>query len=177
MADFPVPSYSDGLNIKEIQKNGNICICVAVSLWCTVKLTLYCVGNTHQKIFFLIMADNFSNGVYDLGSNQKQQLHAKTAQWIPNGMEPNNLMSRYIIISSCCIVQSLNCFWLSASYHAVEVFMAFLPRSLLISWLQSASTVIVKLKRMKSVTVSIFPHFWHTLMEPDTMIFVFWMWF
>ena len=32
------------------------------------------------KLFFLIMADNFSNGVYDLGSNQKQQLHAKTAQ-------------------------------------------------------------------------------------------------
>ena len=52
MADFPVPSYSDGLNIKEIQKNGNICICVAVSLWCTVKLTLYYIGNTLQNYFF-----------------------------------------------------------------------------------------------------------------------------
>ena len=120
MADFPVPSFSDGLNRKEMQNNGDMCICVADSLWCTVKLTLYCVGNTHQKNFFLIMADNFSNGVYDLGSNQKQQLHAKTAQWIPNGMEPKNLMSRYIIISSCYVVQSLNCFWLFATPWIVE---------------------------------------------------------
>ena len=38
--------------------------------------------------------------------------------------------------------------------------IAFLPRSkcLLISWLQSPSTVILEPKKMKSVTVSIFPH-------------------
>ena len=119
MAEFPVPSFSDGLNGKEIQKNGDMCICVADSLWCTVKLTLYCIGNTLQKNFFWIMADSFSNRAYDLATNQKQ-LHAKTAQWIPNGMEPNNLMSRYIIISSCCVVQSLNCFWLFATPWLVE---------------------------------------------------------
>ena len=66
------------------------------------------------------MADNFSNQLYDLASNQKQQLHAKTAQWIPNGMEPKKLMSRYIIISSCCVVQSLKCFWLFATPWIVE---------------------------------------------------------
>ena len=32
MADFPMPSFSDGLNVKEIQKNGDICICLADSL-------------------------------------------------------------------------------------------------------------------------------------------------
>ena len=38
--------------------------------------------------------------------------------------------------------------------------IAFLPRSnhLLISWLQSISTVILESKKMKSDTVSIFPH-------------------
>ena len=38
--------------------------------------------------------------------------------------------------------------------------IAFLPRSqhLLISWLQSPSTVILEPKKIKSVTVSIFPH-------------------
>ena len=39
-------------------------------------------------------------------------------------------------------------------------FIAFLPRSkcLLISWLHSPSTVILEPKKMKSVTVSTFPH-------------------
>ena len=32
MADFPVPSFSDGLNRKEMQNNGDMCICVADSL-------------------------------------------------------------------------------------------------------------------------------------------------
>jgi len=67
------------------------------------------------------MADNFSNRAFDLVTNQKQQLHTKTAQWNPNEIEPNNLMSRYIIISSCCVVQSLNCFWLFATPWIVEI--------------------------------------------------------
>ena len=54
---------------------------------------------------------------------------------------------------------------------------AFLPRSkhLLISWLQSPSTVILeKIKKIKSVTVSIVsPSIWHEVMGLDAMIFVF----
>ena len=53
--------------------------------------------------------------------------------------------------------------------------MAFLPRSkhLLISWLQSPSTVILEPKKVKSVTVSIFsPSICHEMMKPDAMIFV-----
>ena len=54
--------------------------------------------------------------------------------------------------------------------------IAFLPRSmgLLISCLQSPSTVILKPKKIKSVTVSIVsPSIGHEVMGPDAMIFVF----
>ena len=53
---------------------------------------------------------------------------------------------------------------------------AFLPRSkcLLISWLQSLSTVILEPKKIKFVTVSIFPpSIRHEVMGLDAVIFVF----
>ena len=56
--------------------------------------------------------------------------------------------------------------------------ITFLPRSkcLLISWLQSPSAVIMEPKKIKSVTLSIVsPSISHEVMEPDTMILVFWM--
>ena len=56
--------------------------------------------------------------------------------------------------------------------------IAFLPRSkrLLISWLQSPSTVILEPKKIKSVTVSIVsPSICHEVMGPNAMILVFWM--
>ena len=56
--------------------------------------------------------------------------------------------------------------------------IAFLPRSkcLLISWLQSLSTVILQPKKIKSVTVSTFPpSICYEVMRPDVMILVFWM--
>ena len=54
--------------------------------------------------------------------------------------------------------------------------VAFLPRSkhLLISWLQSPSTVILEPKKIKSVTVSIVSSsICHKVMGPDAMILVF----
>ena len=54
--------------------------------------------------------------------------------------------------------------------------IAFLPRSkhLLISWLQSPSTVILEPPKIKSVTVSIVsPSICHEVMETNAMIFVF----
>ena len=54
--------------------------------------------------------------------------------------------------------------------------IAFLPRSkhLLISWLQSLSTVILEPKKIKSVTVSIVsPSICHEIMGLDAIIFVF----
>ena len=58
--------------------------------------------------------------------------------------------------------------------------IAFLPRSkhLLISWLQSPSSVILEPKKIKYVTVSIVsPSICHEVMGPDAMILVFWMLF
>ena len=57
--------------------------------------------------------------------------------------------------------------------------IAFLPRSkhLLILWLQSPSTVILKPKKRKSGTVStFFPSIYHEMMGPDAMILVFECW-
>ena len=54
--------------------------------------------------------------------------------------------------------------------------IAFLPRSkhLLISWLQSPSTMIVEPPKIKSLTVSIAsPSICHEVMGPDSMILVF----
>ena len=54
--------------------------------------------------------------------------------------------------------------------------IAFLPRSksLLISWLQSPSAVILEPKNIKSGTVStVSPSISHEVMGPDAMIFVF----
>ena len=56
--------------------------------------------------------------------------------------------------------------------------ITFLPRSkcLLISWLQSPSTVILEPRKIKSATVStLSPSICHEVMGPDAMIFVFWM--
>ena len=55
--------------------------------------------------------------------------------------------------------------------------IAFLSRSkhLLISWLQSPSTIILEPKKIKPVTLSIVsPSICHWVMGPDAMILVFW---
>ena len=57
-------------------------------------------------------------------------------------------------------------------------FTALLPRSscLLISRLQSLSTVILEPKKTKSVTASlVYPSLCHEAMGQDAMVFVFWM--
>ena len=56
--------------------------------------------------------------------------------------------------------------------------ITFLPRSkrLLISWLQSPSAVILKLRKIKSATVStVSSSICQGVMGPDAMILVFWM--
>ena len=56
--------------------------------------------------------------------------------------------------------------------------IAFLPRSkhLLISWLQSPSSVNLEPPKIKAITVSIVsPSICHEVMWPDAMILVFWM--
>ena len=58
-----------------------------------------------------------------------------------------------------------------------RLIIAFLPRSkgLLISWLQSPSTVILEPQKTKSLTVStVFPSLCHEEMQLDAMILLFW---
>ena len=59
-----------------------------------------------------------------------------------------------------------------------KLVVTFLPKSkhLLISWLQSPSSVILEPKKIKSVTVSIISlSICHQVMGPDAMIIVSWM--
>ena len=66
---------------------------------------------------------------------------------------------------------------MSLLFHTLSRFViVFLLRSkcLLISWLQSSSSVILEPKKIKSVIVSIVsPSICHEVMGPDAMIFVF----
>ena len=68
----------------------------------------------------------------------------------------------------------------SAFYMLSSFMIAFLPRSksLLISWLQSLSAVILEPKKIKSVTVYTFsPSICHEGMGVDTMILVLFCYF
>ena len=58
-----------------------------------------------------------------------------------------------------------------------RIVIAFLSRSkhLLISWLQSPSTVILEPMKIKSDSFHIFPIFCHEMIEPDATILFFWM--
>ena len=68
--------------------------------------------------------------------------------------------------------------WLKCRSSSSRFVIAFLSRSkqLLISWLQSPSTVILEPKKIKSVTVStVSLSICHKVMGLDAMIIVFWM--
>ena len=75
--------------------------------------------------------------------------------------------------------QTFVCKMMSLLFNMLSGFaIAVLPRGkrLLISWLQSLSTVILEPKKIKSVTVSIFsPSVCHEVMGPDATILVFWI--
>ena len=79
---------------------------------------------------------------------------------------------RFDYTDLCCQVMCLLFTMLS------RLAIAFLPRNkrLLISWLQSLSTVILEPKKIKSVTVSIISlPVCHEVMGPDAMIILVWM--
>ena len=90
---------------------------------------------------------------------------------------------------SAFFIVQLSLYWKTRSFHCLKVMslffntlsgfvMAFLARSkcLLISWLQSLSSVILEPKKIRSVTGSTFPSsICHKVMEPDAIILAFWM--
>ena len=70
-----------------------------------------------------------------------------------------------------------NITWQRRNYIFRSV-IVFLPKSkcLLITWMQSPSTVILEHKKIKYATISIFsPSIYHEVMGPHATILVFWM--
>ena len=96
--------------------------------------------------------------------------HSSTLAWkIPRTEEPGRLQS----MGS----QRVGHDWVT-SLLLTRMVITFLSRSkrLLISWLQSPSTVILEPTEIKSATVStVFPSISHEVMGQDDMILVFWM--
>ena len=99
-----------------------------------------------------------------------------------------------LVLSLLCgsTLTSIHDYWKNHSFDYIQTFVGkvisllfntlsrfvivFLPKSkcLLISWLQSLTTVILDPKKIKSVTVSIVsPSIYHEVMGPDAMILVF----
>ena len=93
--------------------------------------------------------------------------------WKSHGLQPSRLLHLWdfpgesIGVGCHCLLQMLS-----------RLVITFLPRSksLLISWLQSPSAVILEPQKTKSLTISIVsPSICHEVMGPDAMILVFWM--
>ena len=93
--------------------------------------------------------------------------HSSVLAWrIPGTGEPDEV---YGVAQSWTRLKQL-------SSNSNRFFIAFLPRnkSLLISWLQSQSTVILEPKKIKSATIFIVsPFICHEVMGPEAMILVF----
>ena len=91
--------------------------------------------------------------------------------------KPSPLPSSHIYIA--LTIWTFVCKVISLLFNMLSrLVIAFLPRSkrLLMSWLQSPSTVILEPKKLNSVTLSIVsPSVCHEVMGPDAMIFGFWM--
>ena len=96
--------------------------------------------------------------------------HSSVLAWrIPGMVEPGGLPS----MGSHRIGHN----WSDLAAAVVRFVIVFLPRSkcLLILWLQSPSTVILKSKKIKSVS-TFFPSIYHEMMEPNAVILVFECW-
>ena len=91
-------------------------------------------------------------------------------------------LSNLYIIAGETIASSIEAFVrkrMSSPLNMISMFViAFFPKNkyLLMSWLQSPSTVILEPPKIKSVTPSTFPHsICYEVMEPNAMILVFLM--
>ena len=101
-----------------------------------------------------------------INSSALSLLHGPTLTSIPDHWKNYHLTRRTLVSK----VTSLLLNMLS------RLVIAFLPRSkrLLISWLQSPSTVILEHPKIKSDAIStVSPSIYHEVMGPDAMIFVF----
>ena len=119
-----------------------------------------------------------SKGLSRVFSNTTVQKHQFFGTHLPsqsNSQHPYVTTGKTIALSRRTLVGKVMSQLLNMLSRLV---ITFLPRSkrLLISWLQSASAVILEPKKIKSDTVStVSPSICHEVMGPDAMILVFWM--
>ena len=117
-----------------------------------------------------------SKGLSRVFSNTTVQKHqfcsAQPSLWSNSHIHIWLLEKSYLGLDEPLLAKECLCFLIMLSRFVI----AFLPRSkcLLISWLWSPSAVILKPKKIKSVTVSIVSRsIWHEVMGLDAMILVF----
>ena len=105
--------------------------------------------------------------------SSKASIHQHSAFFLVQLSHPYRTTGKTIALTRWTFIGKV----MSLLFNMLSRFViAFLPRSkrLLISWLQSLSTVILEPKKIKPLTLSIiFPFFCHEVMEPDAMILVF----
>ena len=105
--------------------------------------------------------------------SSKASIHQPSAFFLVQLSHPYRTTGKTIALTRWTFVGKV----MSLLFNMLSRFViAFLPRSkhLLISWLQSLSTVILEPKKIKPLTLSIiFPFICHEVMEPDAMILVF----
>ena len=143
-------------------------------------------ASTSASVLPMNIQDRFPLGLTGLTSLQSKRLSSPTSQF----KSINSLVFSFIFGPA---LTSIHDYWKNHSFDYMDFVskvtsllfnilsrfvIVFLARSkhLLISWLQSATAVILEPKRIKPVTVSIVsPSTWHEVMEPDANILVFWM--
>ena len=146
--------------------------------WCHLTISSSIVPfSFHLQSFpasgFFPMSQFFASGGQSIGvSVSASVLPMNILDWFPLGWTgwislPSKELSR---VFSNTTVQK---------HHTLSRFViAFLPRSksLLISWLQSLSTVILDTKKIETITASTFSSsICHAVMGLDVMVLVFWM--
>ena len=107
-------------------------------------------------------------------SSSKASILRRSAFFIVHLSHPYMTTGKTIVLTAWTFVSKV----MFLLFNALSRFViAFLLRNkhLLISWLQSLSTVILEPKKIKSVTVFIVtPSICHEVMVPDAIILVFW---
>ena len=121
-----------------------------------------------------------SKGLSRVPSNTTLQRHqffgAQPSLWF------NSHINTLLLVFGKTLILTIQTFvakLMSLLFNMLSRFViAFVPKGkhLLISWLQSLSSVILEPQKIKSVIVSIVsPSISHEVMGPDAMILVFWM--
>ena len=107
-------------------------------------------------LFNLLAVQGTLKSLFQHHSSKASILHHSAFSMVQLS-HPYMITGKTIVLTRWIFVSKVMCLFFNLLSRLI---IAFLPKSkcLLISWLQSPSTVILDLKKIKSVTISIFPH-------------------